>query len=180
MEGQGVRDDKRTDAVGEEDSGVVQPSGIEEHVPTSSRRGRGGIGGGAAARGAFVTRREAADGLRSSCGRRTARRGRHRRGKKKKKIVDPLVAIIEKNLIGSHHGLNVSHCWLDGSQRWLVVAIAIAGSKGAVMSSMGSWSARWEPKMGSMGGVAGLTGVITGSAPSWAQWEPLWARWEPP
>ena len=41
MEGQGVRDDKRTDAVGEEDSGVVQPSGIEEHVPTSSHRGRG-------------------------------------------------------------------------------------------------------------------------------------------
>ena len=78
----GVRDDKRTDAVGEEDSGVVQPSGIEEHVPTSSHRGRGGVGGGAAARGAFITHREAADGLRSSCGRRTARLGRHRREKK--------------------------------------------------------------------------------------------------
>ena len=101
----------------------MQPSGIEEHVPTSSHRGRGGVGGGAAARGAFITHREAADGLRS------------------KKKIHPLVAIIETNLIGRHHGLNVSHCWLDGSRHWLMVAIAIAGSKGAVMSSMGSWSA---------------------------------------
>jgi len=155
-----VRDDERTDAVEGKESGVVQPSGIEQHVPLSSHRGRGGVGGGAAACSAFVTRREVADGLRSG-----------------EEIFSSILwfAIIETNLIGSHHGLNVSHCWPDGSRRWLVVAIAIAGSKGAVMScSMGA-------VVGSMGAVMGSTEAIMGSRwePSLARWEPTWARWEP-
>ena len=83
-----MRDDERTDAIGGKESGVVQPSGIEEHVPLSSCRGRGGVGGGAAACSAFVMRWEAADRLRLSCGRCTARQGRRRRGNF---FVDPMV-----------------------------------------------------------------------------------------